>query len=427
LGGRASPSYRKLFQGNMGALLGSRILWSFTGSIVNPFLSLYVMALGGGPEIIGLVNSIGSLGGLILFPVGGYIADKRGRARFVSFGTIGYALSFAVLALAHDWTMVAVGLFLQQLFLFYSPALTAITADSMPKEMRGMGYALFVSIPSAIGIISPYIGGYLISIYDVLYANRIGYMASVGLGLIVAAIRMKFLKETLGAADEQVPLRNIPLLFKNSFKELLSSLRYLINELGPYVLVSALIAFAVAISGPFMVVYAKQIIGLTEYEWGTLLLIGGLIQTLVSFPIGRYIDSHGCRMMMLVANILNCASNLAFIFCRNYLQTAIVYVAFVIGHALIFISTSAFLANTIPRSMRGRTSAILGQGIMTNSLKAGFSSGFLPFAAMFIGSLIGGVVYSINPAYPYIIFPIISIISAILCIMRIRDPKKAEE
>lgn len=176
-----------------------------------------------------------------------------------------------------------------------------------------------------------------------------------------------------------------------------------------------------------MVVYAKQIIGLTEYEWGTLLLIGGLIQTLVSFPIGRYIDSHGCRTMMLVANILNCASNLAFIFCRNYLQTAIVYVAFVIGHALIFISTSAFLANTIPRSMRGRTSAILGQGIMTNSLKAGFSSGFLPFAAMFIGSLIGGVVYSINPAYPYIIFPIISIISAILCIMRIRDPKKAEE
>jgi MFS family permease len=411
----------------MGALLGSRILWSFTGSIVNPFLSLYIIALGGGPEIIGLVNSIGSLGGLLLFPVGGYIADKKGRARFVSFGTIGYAISFAVLAFAHDWTMVAVGLFLQQLFLFYSPALTAITADSMPKRMRGMGYALFVSVPSAIGIISPYIGGYLISLYDVVYANRIGYMISVGLGLIVAAIRMKFLKETLGASDEQVPLRNIALLFKNSFQALLSSLRYLINGLGTYVLISALIAFAVAISGPFMVVYATQIIGLTTYEWGILLLIGGSIQTLISFPIGRYIDSHGCRTTMLVANIINCASNIAFIFCKDYTQTTIVYVAFVIGHALIFISSSAFLANNIPRNMRGRTSAILGQGIMTNSLKAGFSSGFLPFAAMFIGSLVGGKVYSMNPAYPYILFPIISIISAILCITKIRDPKKAEE
>jgi len=411
----------------MSALLGSRMLWSFTGSIVNPFLSLYVIALGGGPEIIGLVNSIGSLGGLLLFPVGGYIADKRGRAHFVSFGTIGYAISFAVLALAHDWTMVAVGLFLQQLFLFYSPALTAITADSMPKEMRGMGYALFVSIPSAIGIISPYIGGYLISLYDVVYANRIGYMISVGLGLIVAAIRMKFLKETLGATDEQVPLSNITLLFKNSFQELLSSLRYLINELGPYVLVSALIAFAVAISGPFMVVYATQIIGLTTYEWGTLLLIGGAVQTLSSIPIGSFIDKHSCRVSIVIGTIINCFSNLAFIFCKSYLQTLIVYMVLVIGHNFLFIGSSALLANTVPKSQRGRISAILGQGIITVSLRGGFSSGFLLFATSAVGSLSGGYIYALNPTYPWIIFPIVLGISAIISLKYVRDPEKVED
>jgi len=419
--------YKNLFRGNMGALLGSRILWAFTGSIVNPYLSLYVIALGGGPEIIGLVNSIGALGGLLLFPVGGYIADKKGRARFVSFATLGYAISFAFLAFAQDWSMIAVGLFLQQLFLFYSPALTAITADSMPKEMRGMGYALFVSIPSAIGIISPYIGGYLISAYNVVFANRIGYMISVALGFVVAAIRMRFLKETLKASTDQIPLNNIAVLFKNSFKELLNSIRYLISNLGSYTFISAIIAFAVSISGPFTVVYAKQIIGLTEYQWGTLLLVGGLIQTSISFLIGRYVDAHGCRGTMVAANIINCTSNIAFIFCKDYVQTGIVYIAFVIGHALIFISSSAFLANTIPRSMRGRTSAVLGQGIMTNSLKAGFSSGFLPFTAMFIGSMIGGVIYKLNPAYPYILFTIISIISAFVCLMKIQNPKKAEE
>jgi len=420
-------SYRDLFRGNMRILIISRLLWSLTGSIVWPYLSLFILALGGNPALIGLVNAVGSLGGLVLFPVGGYIADKRGRARFVSLGTIGLAASYAVLASAQNWWMVALGMFLQQSSLFYTPALSAITADSMPKGMRGLGYALTTSVPAAVGILSPYIGGYLINVYTVVPANRIGYIFSFILGLIVAAVRLKFLKETLENTDEQVSLRNMKLLFKSAFQELLRSFRWLFNELRAYSIVAALISFASTIAGPFWVVYATKIIGLTEYEWGILLLIGGAASTVMSLPIGGFIDRHGCRKAMLISNVINFASNIAFIYCKDFIQTTIVYTVLVIGNSFSFISSSALLANTVPRIMRGRISAILGQGIMTVTLRGGFSSGFLLFIFGAAGSLVGGLIYSMNPAYPWIIFPIVSAISAILCLKQIHDPGKIEE
>jgi MFS family permease len=50
--------------------------------------------------VIGLVNA---LGGLFLYPVGGYIADKSGRARLVGLATFLYASSFLLFIFALSW------------------------------------------------------------------------------------------------------------------------------------------------------------------------------------------------------------------------------------------------------------------------------------------------------------------------------------
>jgi len=293
--------------------------------------------------------------------------------------------------------------------------------------MRGIGYALTVSVPSAVGIVSPYIGGYLISMYTLIPANRIAYLFSFLLGLVVASIRWKFLKETIKDTGEQVPLKNIGLLFKTSFQELLKSFRWMFDKLRAYAIITALISFAFSIASPFIVMYATQIIGLTTYEWGTLLLIGGAVQTVSSIPIGSFIDKHSCKASIVIGTIITCFSNLAFIFCRGYLQTLIVYMVLVVGHNFLFIGSSALMANAVPKPQRGRISAILGQGIITVSLRGGFSSGFLLFATSVVGSVSGGYIYALNPTYPWIIFPIVLGISAIISFKYIRDPEKVED
>ena len=111
------------------------------------------------------MKSASALAGLFLYPLGGYIADKLGRVRLVSIATIVYAFSFIPFAYAPNWETLAFASFCRNLILFYAPILRVLQADSMPVGKRGQGFAVALSIPSALGAISPFIGGYSSTIW----------------------------------------------------------------------------------------------------------------------------------------------------------------------------------------------------------------------------------------------------------------------
>ncbi|MBE82457.1 MAG: hypothetical protein CME21_07820, partial [Gemmatimonadetes bacterium] len=62
-------------RGNVLVLSVSGALGMFARSMVFPYVPLYIMSLGGQPEEIGIVYALGPLGGLLVFPVAGYLAD----------------------------------------------------------------------------------------------------------------------------------------------------------------------------------------------------------------------------------------------------------------------------------------------------------------------------------------------------------------
>jgi hypothetical protein len=53
-------------KGNVLVLTVSRVIWSVSGSIVYPYLSLYFLELGGTKPQIGLVNALAGLVGMFL-------------------------------------------------------------------------------------------------------------------------------------------------------------------------------------------------------------------------------------------------------------------------------------------------------------------------------------------------------------------------
>jgi MFS family permease len=71
--------------------------------MVMPYASLYILALGGDTTQIGLVNSIRPLAGLVMFPVGGYIADHARRVRLVVLGSCLSAAIVLMYTLAPSW------------------------------------------------------------------------------------------------------------------------------------------------------------------------------------------------------------------------------------------------------------------------------------------------------------------------------------
>ncbi|MYF91243.1 MAG: MFS transporter [Gemmatimonadetes bacterium] len=82
-------------RGNILVLTASGSLGMFSRAMVFPYVPLYVLALGGESEQVGIVYALGPLGGLLAFPIAGYLADHTNRAWLIA--AAGYFSAVAVL------------------------------------------------------------------------------------------------------------------------------------------------------------------------------------------------------------------------------------------------------------------------------------------------------------------------------------------
>ena len=67
---RAQLSLRSIMKGNVLVLTVSRVLWSMSDSLAWPYLSLYILSLGGTATTVGFVNAIGTMAACVLYPIG---------------------------------------------------------------------------------------------------------------------------------------------------------------------------------------------------------------------------------------------------------------------------------------------------------------------------------------------------------------------
>ena len=78
---RSAGGFPKFMLGNIVVFSVTGLLGNFARSMVFPYASLYIMALDGNAKTIGLVNFLRPLLGLILFPIAGYLADRKSRIK----------------------------------------------------------------------------------------------------------------------------------------------------------------------------------------------------------------------------------------------------------------------------------------------------------------------------------------------------------
>lgn len=403
---RSNISFLK---GNILILIICRVLWSWSTSIVYPFFSLYILALGGTPPEIGLINSLGLIAGMFLYPVGGYIADRKGRVKLIGYSTYLYSLSHLLFVLAVNWQTVAIGQFLSQLLLFYMPALTALEADSLPPEVRGRGFALMMAIPGAIRVIAPYTGGLIITAYGggeegMIQAIRLCWTVAFATGILVATIRLRYLKETLEMNEDDKPSsRSILTTLKESYRGIIVSIRWMDRPLRMILLIEVVSSFFVAMAAPFWVVYAKEALGLTPYDWGAAMLISGLVGILTAFPMGLLVDRLRPRKMILSGLSISSICILLYIFSGGPFGVFAILPLISLSNSMMMPAFSTLIANKIPRSRRGRLFSILGERGIQISFESFWGGGFLLFPPAAVGALLGGYVYELNQKYLWMI------------------------
>ena len=413
-------------KGNVLVMTVCECVWRASIDIIWPFLPLYVLHLGGSYETIGLIMAGGNLASMILYPLGGYIADYQGRIKLIAYMTFIYGASFLIPAFTNSWQWLAVGMFVQSLVTFYFPARQALIADSIPPEKRGIGFAATVAIPSAFGIAAPVIGGWLIDNIGIRRAMRGLYFMGFWIASVIALFRLRYLKETVENPKRlDLSFSTLPGLLMEAYRSVFSVMKEAPRRLYTLsLLVSSSVLFA-SIASSFWVVRATEIIGLSVQQWGNVMLVSGVVSVVLGIPAGSIVDRYSKKMIAGLCMILGSAQCYLYLRCETYLHVVLLAVVTTLTNAFMNPSFQSLFADMTPREKRGRVLASIGGGGIW-LMRGAWGSGVLGKTMQTLGMLLSGYIYRYNPSYPWYVLSVALLVMGVLFILLVDEPRVAE-
>ncbi len=417
-------------RGNVLVLSVSGALGMFARSMVFPYVPLYIMSLGGAPAEIGVVYALGPLGGLLVFPVAGYLADHVSRAKLIAFARFATALVVVINVFAQSWEWIAVARLLQGFIVFHFPSMSAIIADSLPPENRGRGMATMNTVSGSVAIVAPYVAGLLLDSYGIDVGMRILYTAMSVAYLASGAIELTFIKEMRDVKHRQISFSNASHTLKEAYSGVPSLLNRFSRPMRGLAVILILGFMANGIASPFWVVFAKRHLGLTSAEWGLVLLIESVARSLTGIPAGFVVDRFGRTRFIIGSLLIGAALIAAFGFTQGFLAVVVIRCAISVVGAFFGPASGALLADLVPRDIRGRVMAAIGRGSARLAPASGGTGGpgmgFLVTIPLVLASYVGGVLFEWDPMAPWMLVPVLLMVSMLVAVFFLRDPKEAE-
>ncbi len=424
--GELFSSMREVLKGNVLILTLGTVIRQLSLFVTFPFFSLYVRTLGGSMVDIGIVNAVRPLAAMFIYPIAGALTDKYSRVKVLVAANLLSVVLYLIYTLASDWRYLAVANFVNGLLVFRFPASSALLADSMDPRLRGRGFAAITVIPGFVGILSPFIGGYLMEVFEVELGMRILYGVTVIGMLMITFLNWRYLDETLVTSSESTT--DIVGIIRGSYRDIWETLKWMPRELRFYAVMCVLTMVLNSFVGPYWIIYSKDIHGVSEFGWGTILTVTNLVQMLLTIPAGTIIDTHDKRKIAAFALALSSIPTLAFPYVRGYYSILAVLTVISVANAFLMPLGGAIMADMVPSERRGMAMAAIGRGMLVTDLRGGGgggpSMGFVMTIPVIIGSLLGGYVFQMSPATPWIIQGCALFLNAIIATFLLKLPKR---
>ncbi len=385
-------------------LLGiTSLLTDFSSEMVLPILPFFIQSVGGGGIIIGLIFGVGDAVAAILRVWSGYIADKTKRYKGIVM--FGYAISSVVkfaYAGASSWTQIAwvrpaerIGKGLRD-----APR-DAIVSESLPIKQRGKGFGIQRAMDSAgamlgsVAILVLYVG--------MSVPLRTIFIISACIGLLAV----------------------VPLIFVRVPSQLrlargVVSLRELSGKARQFLLIATLFAFAnfsvvffiMMGQSAFKDVSTQSALAMTLIAY----IVFNLVDTIFSGPVGALSDRMGRRRTIIIGYMLFaivCAGFVAKAWLvhgatENLIVLIALFALYGVFKAFIDASQRAFMSDVSEDSVRGTA---LGAFETLTGLAA------IP------AGLIAGVLWNINPVYPFMYGAGVALLSALWLASALRTPQ----
>ncbi|MEO5331969.1 MAG: MFS transporter [Magnetococcus sp. YQC-5] len=245
------------------------------------FLPIYLLALGGGPMVIGLLGAMDNLLSALYSLPGGYLAERFGFRRSLLYINLMAMVGYGIVILMPRWEAVLVGAIL---FLAWSalslPASMGLIAKVLPSNKRTMGvtmHSLVKRIPMALG---PLIGGVCIDQLGEIDGIRISFTIALVLALVGLFAQQRLIPDDSTDKQDRPP---------GSVWQLLALLTPAMRRL----LVSdILVRFCEQIPYAFVVVWCMKIVAnpVSAVEFGMLTTIEMATAILIYLPVAWLAD-----------------------------------------------------------------------------------------------------------------------------------------
>jgi MFS family permease len=405
-------------KGNFALLVLTWLLMYSTQPIPETYSSLYYLSLGATPFLLSVIFFAGSLAIAFVQIPGGYLADTNGRRDLIVTMSFGTALSYIFLILAPSWHFIVLGLIVQNLCLVYQPALLAMMLDSLPPERRGTGFNFQAVIISLVSLPAPIIAAALVLSNGRFVSPqsdlgmRIAYTIVLTAFLIAATLRIR-LKETLPFNGEQ-PRRKI----LNAFRHYPECARECWRIWGKvprsafYLFMTSTVINSLIVGCQlYFILYATQILNITESQWAIVMAFMYLSIALPVILAGLRMDVVGRKRYLVLGYLLQVPAMVLFV-TADFNMLLVAFTLFGLGHMLSMNSSQVILGDLVRRELRGKA--------------VGFIQFFMYLAQAFVYLLIGFLYAYVSPQLPFILLAVAAVPLALIVVFKISEPSVKE-
>jgi MFS family permease len=272
--------FKKLvnFLGVNSSLMGMLVMVILVGmgeKMAERFLPLYLIAIGGTPIVIGLLNGLDNLLSALYSYPGGWLAEKLGYKKALTIFNLMAIFGYLIVVLFTTWQAVLIGaIFFISWTAISLPATMSLISSVVPANRRSMGVSLnsiVKRIPMALG---PIMGGALIMKYGRIQGIRYSFIIAIILAIIALFVQQRFIVE--------------PPLVKKPKQE--KSSRHFSNNLTNLLISDILVRFCEQIPYAFVVVWVVENNHLSEMQFGILTAIEMVTAMLIYIPVAYLAD-----------------------------------------------------------------------------------------------------------------------------------------
>jgi len=355
-----------------------------------PLISLYIVALGGGPEIVGLIEGIAESLASLLKVFSGNISDRIKKRKPIailgySFASIGKIFMY----FANSWVFVLIGRIIDRVGKGIRTApRDALIAESV-KENRGRAFGLHRTMDT--------LGAFVGVLFAILILRRFE-LEKLNKGITTNINYVPIFKNILLLSLIPAVLGVLILFFvkdktgERLSKKVIFNFKILPKKLKKFLVVTLIFTLGNS-SNQFLFLRAKSI-GFSILSVLSLYLVYNIVYALFSYPLGRLSDRIGRKWIIVSGYLIYGLVYILFSLTKSYLSIYILFAIYGLYMAFTEGVEKAFISDIAPIDFKatviGLHATLVGIGLFPASFIAGLLWKYIaPEATFIFGGIMG--------------------------------------